>query len=153
MARWFIRARKKPSRKKPSGAHRDALARAKNNNWPTSPIQPGTVGRPKGVSERRQKLRLQLHRDLAWLGLPYKPDLYSFLAENLKDPDWRAQYEWPPGCPPGCPKVYRTIDTRHFRREIAFVHQIIWGKKGKREGRSLWQHWRHQDYRLTRMTP
>jgi hypothetical protein len=55
--------------------------------------QPGTPGRPRGVSEQRQELQLQLHRDLAQLGYPYKPDLYSFLVKNLPDPDWRKEYQ------------------------------------------------------------
>ena len=124
MARWFIRARKKLSRKKPSGAHRDALARAINNNWPTSPIRPGTVGRPKGVSEQRQERQLQLHRDLAWLGLPYKPDLYSYLAKKLQDPNWRAGAELKPR---KCPKAYKDLSHRTLRREIAAVHPRVCG--------------------------
>ena len=122
MARWFIRARKKLSRKKPSGAHRDALARAINNNWPTSPIRSGTVGRPKGLSEQRQELQLQLHRDLTWLGLPYKP--YSYLAENLQDHDWRAGKALRPR---KCPKAYKDLSQRTLRREIATVHRLVWG--------------------------
>jgi hypothetical protein len=105
-------------------------------------------GRPKGETERHQELQKQIHMDLAWLGCPYKPDLYSFLVKNLLDLDWRKEYEL---TPPECPKVYKRIGERHFRREIAFVHQEIWGKKSKKESRSLWQHWRHQNYRLTRV--
>ena len=101
-------------------------------------------GRPKGETERHREVQKQIHEDLAWLGVPYKPDLYSWLAEKLPDPEWRAEYVLPT---PGCPKVYKTTGRRHFRREISFVHRKIWdGPKS----RSLWQHWRHQDYRLTR---
>ena len=70
-----------------------------------------------------------------------------FLVKNLLDPDWRKEYQL---TPPECPKPYQRIHERHFRREIAFVHREIWGKNSKKESSSLWQHWRHQNYRLTR---
>jgi hypothetical protein len=109
-----------------------------------------TRGRPKGETERRQQLQQQIHTDLAWLGCPYKPDLYSFLVKNLPDPEWRTEYQL---TPPECPEVYnksigKRIGERYFRREIAFVHRKIWGGP---KSRSLWQHWRHQNYRLTRI--
>jgi hypothetical protein len=127
----------RPPGKKPSRARGRRLAR-------DGAVRPAS-GRPKGVSRQRQELQLQLHRDLAWLGLPYKQNLYSFLVERLRDPDWRKEYGL---TPPECPRAYGKSE-RHFRREIAFVHKEIWGNKGKKESRSLWQHWRHQDYRLT----
>lgn len=105
--------------------------------------------KPTGKTERHRELQAQIHMDLAWLGLPYKPDLYSFLWKNLRDPQWRKEYQL---TPPECPAAYKTIHKRHFRRETAFVHWQIWGKGRKKESRSLWQHWRHQNYRLTRVS-
>jgi hypothetical protein len=106
----------------------------------------GKRGRLKGETEKRRELRKQIHGDLAWLGLPYKPDLFSYLARNLPNPKWRTEYLLRP---PECPKVYKTILGRHFRREIALVHNKIWGKKS----RALSQNLRHQNYRATRIRP
>jgi hypothetical protein len=104
----------------------------------------GKRGRPKGETTRHQELQAQIHKDLAWLGLPYKPDLHSYLAKNLPDPNWRTSYLL---TPPECPEVYTMIDRRHFRREIALAHHKAWGGA---KNRSLWQHWRHQSYRATK---
>jgi len=137
------------ARKKLSGYRRELLAPI-TRAMKASPVFSRLVpkrGRPKGETERHRELQKQIHMDLAWLGCPYKPDLYSFLVKNLLDPDWRKEYQL---TPPECPKAYQRIHERHFRREIAFVHREIWGKNSKKESSSLWQHWRHQNYRLTR---
>jgi hypothetical protein len=107
----------------------------------------GKRGRPRGETLLRRELQKQIHEDLAWLGLPYKPDLYSYLVKKLLESGWRTEQQLKP---PECPEAYERIGKRHFRREIAIVHERIWGKLRKKESRSLWQHWRHQNYRLTR---
>jgi hypothetical protein len=104
----------------------------------------GKRGRPEGETDRHRELQKQIHEDLAWLGLPYKPDLYSYLVKKLPEPGWRTEHQL---TPPECPEAYERIGERHFRREITFVHEKIWGKKSKKD----WQHWLHQNYRLTRV--
>jgi hypothetical protein len=131
------------AKKKPSGFQRRRLSliRAKLSGIvPFAP--PRKRGRPKGETDRHRELRKQIEMDLARLGLPYKQNLYSFLTQKLPDPKWRKEYGL---TPPECP--YEKIRERHFRREIALAHQKIWGGP---KNRSLWQHWRHQKYRLTR---
>jgi integrase len=51
----------------------------------------GKRGRPEGETDRHRELQKQIHQDLAWLGLPYKPDLYSYLVKKLPEPGWRTE--------------------------------------------------------------
>jgi hypothetical protein len=103
-------------------------------------------GRPKGETKRHQELQNQIYRDLAQLGLPYGPNLYTYLTKNLPDPKFRAQYQLAVADfdaghfreTDECPQAYKIIGERHFRREIASVHRKI---RGWHENRSLGQRW------------
>jgi hypothetical protein len=133
---WWVKPQSVPSRrKKPSGAQRDALART-IKILGGAPPRPSKRRRPKGITAQRQNRQLQLYRDLAWLGWPYKPGLYSYLATNLPDPVWRAGEKLRPRKCPEAYKAYRgvghqSLRHRSLRREIAVVHSQIWGGRSK----------------------
>jgi hypothetical protein len=99
-------------RKRLSGAHRRAFARAIENRAFFGLLRPGKPGRPKGLAERTEKRRKQLHKDLAWIGEPGLSN--SRLAKMLKTK--RAYRD-----------AYKGISERSLRREVAIVQRQIWG--------------------------
>ena len=124
---------KKKPKKRPSDARQRRLAPL-TSAMKKSPTFSGLVpkpGRPK--SRLRQKLRNQLDRELAWLGMPHKSDLE--LARILSTPGLREKYRrLTPGVGPLSPqgaKTYEEISKRlrTFRREIANAQRRIWGPK------------------------
>jgi hypothetical protein len=93
-----------------SGAQRRGFARAIKSGAFFGLLRQGKAGRPKGMSERTEDRRRQLHKDLAWLGLKDASDME--LVKRLQDKP-----------------AYKGISERTLRREIAVVQRLIWGPK------------------------
>lgn len=102
------------ARKRLSGAQRRVFARAIKTGAFFGLLRPGKSGRPKGLAERTEKRRKQLHKDLAWIGRPDLSDLA--LARMLLT---HRKYR----------DGYTGISERSLRREVAIVQRQIWGAK------------------------